>query len=151
MLEDFILANKLSAKFVESQEELSTPTRQAKMCGVPIEDAARTVLLINPESMESVLAIFLASDVLNVEKVEKASSIENLRLADRDEALDMTGYEKDFLPPISIYGVKTIIDKKVSAKKNISCPGGDAFHALSISPTEIIEQSEDAKISSITE
>lgn len=151
MLEDFILANKLAARVFENEDELSTPIKQAKACGLPIEDAARTTLLINAESMEAVLAVFLAPDVLSIEKVEKASGVKNLKLADNGEALEITGYEKDFLPPVSIYGVKTIVDKKLASKKLVSCPDGDEHHAVSITPAEIIEQGYDAKIAVITE
>ncbi|MBI4044110.1 MAG: hypothetical protein HY392_00185 [Candidatus Diapherotrites archaeon] len=151
MLEDFILANKLTARFFESEEELTTPAKRAKICGLPAEDATMTVLLIHLESMEAILAVFLARDALSVKKLEKASGLRNLKLADNDETFEITGYEKNHLPPVSVYGVKTFVDRKILGKKLVCSPGGGKFHALSINPSEIIEHSYDATAADISE
>ena len=51
----------------------------------------------------------------------------------------ITGYEIGSVPPISIYGTKTLVDKKVMEKETVFAGGGDKNSVLKISPKEILE------------
>jgi len=51
--------------------------------------------------------------------------------------------------PISIYGIKTFIDKEVSKKVEVVCGGGDPNHLMRISIQEILENVEEISIEDV--
>ncbi|MBI2598167.1 MAG: hypothetical protein HYW50_03150, partial [Candidatus Diapherotrites archaeon] len=53
------------------------------------------------------------------------------------------------VPPVSIYGVKTLVDRKVLEKEVVYAGGGDDFSVLKISPKEIVEHGFEVQIEDI--
>ncbi len=132
MLEDFIEANKLQARILPYAAKGS---------------------LIKCELFSSdrgfALLIHFAKDVLDLGKAKAVLGGGNLEKAAKGEAEEVTGYSCEFMPPISIYGVKVLIDGKVFAAEEVRCLVGEE-KTLAISPREIKEANEDSEVSDIT-
>ena len=124
MLEDFIQANSLSAKILPY--------------------AAKGSLVkcrLFSGNGNFVLAIFLEKDMLSLQKLKEAAGLASLEQAEKAEVEEVTGYRAEFLPPISVYGVKAIVDKKLLEKEKVKCIVAEE-RTLEITPKEILEANE---------
>ena len=128
MLEDYIETNRLSARIVKTKKNT-----QSIVCAVFLADN-------NP-----VLAIHFSSGSLSAEKIKQALVCEELSVPTDKEVFEITGYESGFVPPISIFEIKVLLDKKLLSPKTLSCPISET-HSLEISPREIQEQNEDSVV-----
>ena len=151
MLEDFVLANKIGAQLFESEKEIHGAGKLASLCGLSIESTVKCVLFVGENSLEPVLVVFLATSKPSIPLLELASGFSGLLPATEKESLEMTGFESGRIPPVSVYGIKTFIDKKVLEKEFVAASGGDAFHALKIPPKEIQEFGFEAETAEIAE
>ncbi len=117
MLEDFIEFNKLKSKIHLFTSNMSTDMAIASQKLPP----KRTVKiqLFNTKSNNPVITIIPYHSELNISMLEKIMGEEEIIEIDSTECLEITGYKKDFLPPISIYGIKTIIDSSLESAKSI--------------------------------
>lgn len=139
MLEEFIEANKLKAKIVHCKKEVHSSKAAAAVLGKELSDIAKTIVLIDVVKEEAVLVVLLGNSTADLEKIKKITGLKELELASPEQTLELTGYETGGVPPISIYGAKTIVDKKVMEKETVFAGGGDNFSILEISPKEIEE------------
>lgn len=133
MLEDFIKANELEAKILPYVSE-----------GKKIK-----CKLFSSES-GNFLAVFFSTDKLSQEKLEFTVGVQNLKPVAFALVEDETGYLPEFLPPISVYGVKIVVDEMVSVAPKLRCVVGEE-KVLEIVPKEIIETNEDSIVADITE
>jgi len=132
MLEDFVQVNGLSAKIL------------------PYAAKGRLVnCRLFRAGSENVLAIFFANDKVSTEKLKELLKVESVKPVDIDSAEEITGCNPDFLPPISIYGVKVILDKKASQVEKLRCLISDE-KTLEMSPKEVLEANEDSLEADIT-
>ncbi len=132
MLADFIAANSLKARI------LPYPAKGR---------IVRCRLFSSPSC--DVLAVYFSDDKISLEKLKallKSDIIEHMGLA---RAEDITGYEAEFMPPISIYGIKVVVDRKVMESENVKCLVSEE-KTLEISPKEILEANDDALEADIT-
>ena len=136
MLEDFIEANSTKAEILRKRLLLN----QAKCF----------LLVSRKEGGLSVLAVVPAGKRVSLEKAEKASGIPGLRPAGESETQRITGYEQGFLPPVSIYGVKVLVEKSLLEKKYVCVLVGDDV-TLRIESRAIIEFNEGSKECGILE
>ena len=104
MLKEFIEGNKLKAKIVQGH----CPGARAK-CRLFVTDT------------EEILIVALKSSSIDFEKV-KAVLGKAVEPAPEGMAMEMTGYLNEFLPPVSIYGVKVLLDERVEEKGTVVCP-----------------------------
>ncbi len=139
MLADFIKVNKLSAQIFEC-EDAHTAARVGEITGDP-DAVAKSILLIGSDN-EPLLVILLGKDKIDFAKIKKALNVSDVRLAAPKEVLEITGYEVGGVPPISIYGVRTLMDKSAAEKQEVVCGGGDAQHLMRIKIKEIFESVE---------
>ena len=135
MLEDFIEVNELKARIVEKRILNSS-------------SAKCELIMREPLSLKPLLAIHLCKDSIDMEKIRKFFS-DKLRVAESREAFQVTGYEKDYMPPISIYGVIVILDEKAANKEKLYFLVGEE-RTLIIEPKEIIEANEECVVLQIT-
>ena len=96
-----------------------------------------------------ILAVFPAKDSISMEKVKKALNIISIMQVDKLDTEEMTGYKADFLPPVSIYGVRVLVDKKVMEKEMVRCLVSEE-RTLEISPKEILDVNEEAEEADLT-
>ena len=150
MLEEFIEANGLSAKIIKFEKEVASAKQASLALKVELSDIAKTIVLINPKTKIGVLAVVLGDSTVDLEKLSAAAKEGDLEPANPKQVIDITGYESGGVPPVSIYGVKTIIDKKVMEKETVYAGGGDEFSMLKISPKEIEEHAFEAQIKDIS-
>lgn len=134
MLEDFIEVNELKAKIVN--KPIMNPS------------SARCELIMRePTTLKPLLLVHLCKDSIDLEKVAKMFADE-LRIPGARETFFVTGYKKDYLPPISIYGVIVIMDKKAAEREKLYFLV-DEEHTLVITPQEIIEANEECLIEDV--
>ncbi|MBU0635637.1 YbaK/EbsC family protein, partial [Candidatus Micrarchaeota archaeon] len=84
-------------------------------------------------------------------KLKKLFQIKKLRLAQPREVEEITGYVIGGLPPISIYGVKTVLNASFEKQKNVLAGGGDSEHLLHISLSELKKSIPDLLIKDVLE
>jgi prolyl-tRNA editing enzyme YbaK/EbsC (Cys-tRNA(Pro) deacylase) len=138
MLEDFIETNKVDAKLIPLKDEVRSVADAVRATGIPAENHAKSILFID-SNKEPVLVVLLGSDKVSTAKMKELLNVKDVRLADKNEIQDITGYEVGGVPPISIYGVKTIIDKKVLEREKVACGGGNTRTEMIIATKHIQE------------
>ncbi len=128
MLEDFIELNCPNAKICNSIRSFNL----AK-CTLFKSDGG-FVLLVSPFGKRT-----------DFEKLKKALKTKNLIKLEGKEIEEVTGYKEGFVPPISIYGLKVVLDKELEKLDEINVLTAEE-QTLSISPKEIESSSEEFKI-----
>jgi prolyl-tRNA editing enzyme YbaK/EbsC (Cys-tRNA(Pro) deacylase) len=150
MLEEFIEANNMNAELLESKREIVSQKAVSREAGVSLEKVALTMLLVSENNM-LLIAVFPADKILSEEKLISASGFSELKKVSSEECIGLTGYSSESLPPISVYGVKTVIEKSLFLQQEVFCAGGDKMHFLRISPDEIKEFSENPAVEEIVD
>lgn len=150
MLADFILTNKLEAKILDCGDEVHSAKAASRMMKVPLSDVAKSILFVDEEK-NGYLALVPGDFNVNKEKLQKAVGISKLRMALAEEVFEITGYEIGGVPPISIYGVTTVLDSHFSDEQNVFAGGGDNEHLVLISIKEIKAFATDLSIADIGE
>lgn len=150
MLEEFIQSNGLKATLIRFEKDVASPKAAASALKIELSDIARTVVLFDEEKNEAILAVVLANNSVDIDKVSKITGYYSLELASDEDSLEITGYEAAIAPPISIYGTKTLVDKKVMKKEIVYTGGGDKQSMLKISPKEIEEFGWEVQVEDIT-
>ena len=129
MLEEFIENNDLSAKIISSPTDLPVVAaiKQKKFNPKII---AKTNLFISSKKDEILVITSFGKELL-IENVEKIVG-EKLLGINEEESIELTGYKKNYIPPISVFGIKVIIDSDlenlrylvfpISIKKYIKLP-----------------------------
>lgn len=148
MLEDFIEANKLSARVFATTRKVHTAEKAALEMGLESDSVAKSIVLVASDGTP-VLVILLGRDRVDFTKIKALLGVEDVRLAEPEEVLEITGYEIGGVPPISIYGVRAFIDRRVSRKEEIVCGGGDELHLLRIKVREILENVEGISVEDV--
>jgi len=135
MLEDFIEVNELKAKIVKKPI-------------INTNSAICELIMREPTTLKPLLLVHLAEDNVNLKKISSMFP-EELRVPEARETFFVTGYKKEYLPPISIYGVIVIMDKKAAEREKLYFLV-DEERTLVITPQEIIEANEECLVEDIT-
>ncbi len=132
MVEDFIQANKLQARIM------------------PYAAKGRLIkcVLFSCGKFEAIVISFVR-DKVSPEKLKAALNVPFVKPVPSSSVEEITGYDAEFLPPISVYGVKVLLDRKVLAFEKLRCIVGEE-KTLEITPAEIIEANEDVAEADIT-
>ena len=136
MLEDFIQANDVKGQIIEFKEEVARCSQVAEI--EEYTPVAKSILFAYNEGNAFVLAIVEGKKKINQSKLAAAIGAKHCRLASPDEVLRVTGYEVGGVPPISIYGVPTIVDPGVLEHEWVLAGGGSKFALLKIRSEEIL-------------
>jgi prolyl-tRNA editing enzyme YbaK/EbsC (Cys-tRNA(Pro) deacylase) len=148
MLEDFLEVNEVKAELIDLRKEVSSLSEALQVLGLKKNEAIQAKLLLDSEE-EGVLCLFPSNLALDLSKAEKVVG-KPLKVAEEKQVLEITGYKKDFLPPLSIYGVKTLIDKKVLKKETVFSAAGSSSKLLKISSKELIKAAFNPIVEDIT-
>jgi len=132
MLEDFIKANSLSAKILP----------------YAAKGALARCRLFSSEKGD-ILAVYLASERPFFEKIAKALGSEEARPLGPEDSEKISGYDFEYMPPISIYGVKLVLDKKLASAEKLRFLVSET-QTLEISPKEILESNDESTTAEIT-
>ncbi|PIU21065.1 MAG: hypothetical protein COT15_04180 [Candidatus Diapherotrites archaeon CG08_land_8_20_14_0_20_34_12] len=133
MLEDFIESNSLNARLFHFRKS---------------NESSASCKLFIPRNGFPVLVVKLAKDKINAEKLQKAIA-GIYQEATEENCLSITGCSLEYLPPISIYGMVLLLDKK-AAQHDLLLFATAEEQTLEISPKEILELNEESKIADIT-
>lgn len=136
MFEEFIEANKVPAEIVHK-----------RLSG----NLVKCVLLVPGKKTEMpVLAVFPAGKRISTEKAAKGANCSELRQAREEETIKIAGYESGFIPPVSVYGVRVLLDDSILERQFVNVIIGKE-KTLKIKPSAIIEFNEEAIACSIVE
>jgi hypothetical protein len=128
MLEDFIEVNQLEAKIVRNQKLTHRIT-----CKLFLADE-------NP-----ILLVYNARHNPDLHVVKEHVTCTKFTAPDTKKTLEITGYEKDFIPPISIFGVDVFVDKHLFNGQILSCPLSER-EFLEITAEEIEASNQDCMV-----
>ncbi len=148
VLSDFLLANKVRAVLVESRNEVHTAAQAAKELNVPLSSIVKSVLFM--VDGEPVLVVLPGSARVSVSKVCALRNAKECRLAFPEEVVECTGYEVGAVPPISVYGIPTLLDEQLKAKEQLVCGGGSLKRLLKISLQEIERVGFDVRVADVS-
>ncbi|HZX34338.1 MAG TPA: YbaK/EbsC family protein [archaeon] len=147
-LQGFIKVNRLSAQIFEVRGEVHSAAHAAAEMDNEPDKVAKSIVLVD-SNKSPVLVILLGKDRVDFQKLKKILNVSDVRLAEPYEVLEMTGFEVGGVPPVSIYGIRTIIDKSAAEKEEIVCGGGDVRHLMRIKVKEILENVEDVEVADV--
>lgn len=150
MLSEFIESNNLEAKKISCRQQVFTVKQACEEMKCAPEEIVKSVLFVDA-GKNAFLAIVLGNDRVSVKKLEEAVESNSLRIASEKQVEEITGYEAGGVPPISVFGVRTIIDKKVMEKQSVIAGGGDEMHLLRISTKELLENAFEPCVEDIAE
>ena len=131
MLEDFLEANGLCSKVVRGRD--FSPRIE---CELFIKGS------------QPVLAVFMHGSKPLSEHIESVSGIKPLERVPDAAVEEVSGYEADFLPPLSVYGVITVVDTAVMEHGIVYCVVGDNT-VLRVSTQELRDFAENPLIGKI--
>lgn len=149
MLTEFLTENKLKAKLIEFKKPVTSAADAAKQLKVTLNEIGKSILFMTGD--EPVLVVLLGSQRASEEKIKAVLGCHELEMATAEEVLEMTGFEVGGVPPIGIYGVKTLIQKEVADAPKIWCGGGDELTLIEISGAEIVEFADEPVIVDVAE
>ena len=124
MMEDFLKVNQVDAKLVSFNKPVNSAKEIAQRLGVPLHHVLKTTVYLSQERIdeipETVLVVSLADQSLSEQKIYSTFPKQSIRLASMEEALEATGYPKEFVPPISVYGAQTLLDERVLKQPKVA-------------------------------
>lgn len=148
MLEDFLEANSLKAELLVPKRPLRTAHDIPRSLDVDSSSVAKCALVLvgtakRAEHNEAILIIMPLAKKFGEEELHKLLGVSmGVRFASEHETEELTGYPTEFIPVVSVYGVRTLIDAGLMKKEFIYCAGGDEGHVLKITPAELKENTE---------
>jgi prolyl-tRNA editing enzyme YbaK/EbsC (Cys-tRNA(Pro) deacylase) len=150
LLEDFIESNRLHAKVLDCHEEVHTAKQAAVLMKVPMEQILKSLLFLD-ENENAFLALVPGNKQASFPKLKQLFGTKKMRLATPLEVREITGYEIGGLPPISVYGAKTVLDSSFEKQKFVLAGGGDDHHLLHVEIKELKENVPELLIADIVE
>jgi prolyl-tRNA editing enzyme YbaK/EbsC (Cys-tRNA(Pro) deacylase) len=146
MLQDFITTNKIVAEIISFKKNtgIQSVIIEKKLSSTI---AAKCEFFLN-EKEDELLLIHSSNSIVSIEKVKKITGAMELFEKNEEIIFDATGYKKEFLPPIGIYGVKVYLDKQLMDKKFLLFRIGDK-NFLKITPDEILSSNDESFIDEI--
>ncbi|MFH0970801.1 MAG: YbaK/EbsC family protein [Candidatus Diapherotrites archaeon] len=147
MLDEFIENTEgISAQILSFDEEVATCKQaQALEKTIPI---VKTIVLTHTEG--HLLAILLSNDKVDYGAIQQLTGKKEVRLATHEEVEPCTGYKVGGVPPISIYGIPTLLDEKVLSHHWVLAGGGDSFSLLKIQSNDIRTYGFEVNVARIT-
>ena len=147
MLEEFIKVNGVDAEIISFHRDTNLQSALFETKS-PISSAIIAEFVMNEKNQEFLL-VHSVKSVISTGKIKQITGSTELFGKNDEEISEATGYKKEFLPPIGIYGVRVYVDRSLQSKENLICKIGDRKF-LKISPQEIVDVNEDAIVENIT-
>ncbi|MCX6803262.1 MAG: hypothetical protein NTY48_01685 [Candidatus Diapherotrites archaeon] len=108
MINDFIEVNKLNARVIEYPSD-STIEHALHDAHLSIHAAAKAIPFFN-EKTDLFVIVIPFDEKISTKEASKLFK-ETLTQASETKVLNLTGFEKDYLPPIAVFGAKVLIHK----------------------------------------
>ena len=151
MLEDFIQVNQVKAEIMIFEKPVMNKKQVEKVKTLMNLDMPVVKSILFMVDKQPILVVLLDDDMVSRKKLKDILKAKEVLMADAAEVEDITGYEVGAVPPISIYGVHTILDKKVLEQKTVLAGGGTTHALMKIDVPELERVIEDLKVEDITE
>ncbi len=132
MLEDFIESNNLKARVLRH-----AVSKNLVKCRLFLA------------SGQHVLAVAFSGQRISRDKLASALNVSSIEPVSGPKVEDVTGYNELFVPPISVYGVKVVLDKKLFQEEKLHCLVSEE-KTLEITPLEIVEANQETLVEGIT-
>lgn len=147
MLEDFIAVNEVKAEILVFDEDMSHahPKLEEKL-GAPL---VKSILFLIDQA--PVLILLRGRDHASRQKLKALFNAGHVHLAEPEEVEEVTGYAVGAVPPISIYGVRTLIDARVAVLQTVVAGGGKKNCLLKIPVSEIQRTAWEPEIQDVAE
>jgi len=127
----------IHAKFIGHPSiDGSTYIDVAKGFGIPPDHILKCLFLISKTSPKSSMAvILLASDQLDLKRLEMISGMNQLSLASNERLKELTSYDAGGVPPFAMIGIMPVyVDGNVLKKKSVIGSGGTPHYGLKFDP-----------------
>jgi prolyl-tRNA editing enzyme YbaK/EbsC (Cys-tRNA(Pro) deacylase) len=118
MLSDFINANKLKSKLINSNKSITSLTQIIELSGLEKNCVFKSTAVMD-ELSNIWIIVFPWIKRLNEEKLKQLIPDFSYFLEGK-ELLEITGYNEGMLPPISVYDAKILIDSSFKHKEKIT-------------------------------
>lgn len=131
-LENYIRENNIDAKIIEVKKA-STVKEAAEELGCGKRQIIKSIVLVAGD--EAVVTVVDGTSSVDLKRVEKVVGKE-VRIAEREEVLDLTGFPAGGVPPVG-HNCKVILDERVLENDCVYGGGGDERHLLLIPSSQI--------------
>ncbi len=136
-LAEYIRAHSLDAELVEVPKA-ATSKEAAESLGISLENIAKSILFISDDGMP-VLVVVRADRKVKQNALARILGFKHLRLARREEVVEITGYEPGAIPPFAHKNrISVIIDREVLNNRYVFTGGGSTRHLLKLKPKDIV-------------
>jgi prolyl-tRNA editing enzyme YbaK/EbsC (Cys-tRNA(Pro) deacylase) len=150
MLAEFLEAKNLEAKIISCSQPVLTVKQACAELNCSAQEIVKSIVFVDAQG-NGFLGIVLGNQRISIKKLETILEKKDLVVANEKQVFEITGFEAGGVPPISIFGVPTIIDKKVMEKQIVFAGGGDEQHLLKLSTKELFENAFEARVEEIAE
>jgi hypothetical protein len=147
MIDDFIEKNKLESELISLPTEESMDSLIAKK-RFPARLTAK-IKLFNTPSNHAIMVVVPFQSEINIDKLKKILGEDELIESNNDESIQITGYKKDFVPPLSVFGVTIMLNFSFENKLHFFCRVGEKSY-LKAFVKEVIEFNEDVQFHCLT-
>lgn len=139
MIRDFLEVNKLDGKIVSFPSD-TTIEKAVESTHLSAGSIAKVAVFFD-EKMDFFIVIAPKDHVVSVKEANELFKKNTLEVAGEEETKNMSGFEKKFFPPISVFGASVAMHSLVKNKPNlIFALGYREF--LVITPKAIMEAAE---------
>jgi len=133
----FLEQNNIWHEFLQKGDTRSAD-QASRTTGISRDDIVKSLLF--KAGSEFCLVIVQGSKKVSAKKLRKLLNEENVRLADAEEVLNVTGFAVGAVPPIGLKNkVKCILDKNAAAKEQVWAGGGSADSLVHLKIADIIK------------
>ncbi len=150
MLEDFIIVNKIDAELINFPTSTNTNVAVERK-KLPFSSTVK-IQLFNSVKNEPVIIITHFNSELDLKKIKKLLLLKDnndLIEQNNDETINITGYKKGFVPPISIFGIRIILDSSLEKKSFLFCQVSEKTF-LKVPTQSIIDYNDEVIFEKIT-
>ncbi|RLI77084.1 aminoacyl-tRNA deacylase [Archaeoglobales archaeon] len=134
-LKKYIKDGKIDAEIVKVRKA-STVKEAAEEMNCSKKQIIKSIVLVAED--EAIVAIVDGTSSVDLERIKKLIG-KNVRVAERDEVLKLTGFPAGGVPPIG-HECKVFVDDRVLKNERVYGGGGDEKHLLSIKTDEITKE-----------
>ncbi len=138
-LERCLKSHNIFYYFYSFDEETVTARQASKLLNVPLSSIAKSILFLD-ENKNPLLVVLPGYKRIPQRRLARMLGKKKLRLARREEVLEVSGYVAGGIPPLCHKKlIETIIDRECLDQEYIVVGGGDIHSLLKIKPEDLVK------------
>jgi len=134
-LKKFIEENNIQAEHVRFDKSLHSVQDTMRVTGFTLNQIAKTIIF-KTKTNKTIAAIIPAVYRVSITKLKKATGINDIELAEANQAYELTGYPIGGMPSFG-YNAIFVMDPKIMENENIYTGGGSEFSLTKINIKEL--------------